>query len=198
MSRIELLRRAVADLYHAEHPDRAEWADWIYEGHVVLVGNEAKSIASRFGGNLELAEAAGLLHDVADTVMKRERPDHEARSFEIARKLLTECGFSEDEITTVVDDAIAKHSCHGDVRPESLEGKVMASADGVVHMKSDFYSIAESRRKQFQTPQEIADWALPKIERDFNNKIAFEELREEVRPEYDRLKTHFSREGSGN
>lgn len=35
MSRIELLRSEVADLYNAKHADRADWADWMLEGHVV-------------------------------------------------------------------------------------------------------------------------------------------------------------------
>ncbi len=192
MNRVEKLRDGVVKLYEAKTPGRADWADWIYEGHVVLVAKASKEIAEKYGGNPELAEAAGLLHDIADTVMKRDEFGHEERSFKIARTLLAECGFNEEEINIVVDDAIAKHSCHGDIRPGTAEGKAMAAGDGVVHMQSDFYAIAEKRRHEFQSSGEISAWALPKIDRDFNNKIAFDDLRESVRGDYERLKKYFS------
>ncbi|MFZ1075112.1 MAG: HD domain-containing protein [Minisyncoccia bacterium] len=192
MERIEKLREEVKRLYEEKRFSRADWADWLYEGHVVLVGNEARKIAHEYGGSPELAEAAGLLHDVADAVMKREDPNHEQESFRIARELLQKTGFSDDEIAIIVDDAIAKHSCHGDVRPASLEGKAMAAADGVVHMTSNFYEFAENGNLGHLSSQKVAKWALPKIDRDFTNKIAYEDLRERVRPEYERLKAHFT------
>lgn len=191
MSRIESLRKEVADLYNAKHVDRAEWADWIYEGHVIPVGNASRTVAERFGGNPELAEAAGLLHDIADAVMKRENPHHEEKSMEVARELLAKAGFSNSEISVVVDDAILHHSCRGDDRPNTLEGKAMAAGDALAHLTTDFYLVAEARRKKFQTPAEIIEWVHPKLDRDFTNKIAYEELRGEVKSGYERLKAHF-------
>jgi len=191
MSRIESLRKEIADLYNAKHSERAEWADWIYEGHVIPVGNASRMVAERFGGNPELAEAAGLLHDIADAVMKREDPQHEARSMEIARQLLTKTGFSDSEISVVVDDAILHHSCRGDDRPTTPEGRAMAAGDALGHLTTDFYLVAEERRKKFQTPEEISAWVHPKLDRDFTNKIAYDELREEVRSGYEKLKAHF-------
>lgn len=191
MERIATLTEAVQNLYKARHPERAYWADWIWEGHVIPVGQAARKVAERFGGDPDLAEAAGLLHDVADAVMKREEPHHEARSMEIARGLLAEAGFSEAEMRIVVDDAILHHSCRGDDRPKTDEGKAMAAGDALAHLTTDFYLVAEVRRKEYQTKEEIREWVLPKIERDFTNKIAFDALREEVRADYERLKAHF-------
>lgn len=191
MTPLEKLRNEVAQLYEEKYTGRADWADWIYDGHVVLVADAARKIAEQYGGQAELAEAAGLLHDIADAVMKREDSRHEEESLRIARELLNKVGFSKEEIKVVVDDAIAKHSCYDNVRPSTAEGKAMAAADGYVHITSDFYGIAEKRRTGFQSPQEIAAWALPKIERDFHNKMSFDELRESVRLSYEGLKTHF-------
>lgn len=191
MERIERLKEEVANLYQSKQSGRADWADWIYAGHVVPVGEASREVALRFGGSPELAEAAGLLHDVADAVIKREDPTHESRSMEIARELLEKTGFTDAEVAIVVDDAIAHHSCRGNDRPNTAEGKAMAAGDALGHLRTDFYFVAEEGRKKYQTTKEIAEWVLPKIERDFKNKIAFDELREEVRPDYERLKAHF-------
>lgn len=190
-SSIQQLRKDVHDLYSAKHPNRADWANWLYEKHVLLVAEESRNIANKYGGNPDLAEAAGLLHDIADAVMKRDDPRHEEESLNIARTLLKNAGYSEDEISIIVDDAIVKHGCHGDIRPETLEGKAMASGDAVVHLMSDFYTIAEGEIIKEDSPQKAASWALPKLDRDFNNKIAYDDLREEVRPTYLKLKEHF-------
>lgn len=191
MSRLENLKEEIAKLYRTPNSNRADWADWIYEGHVVPVGNASREVATRFGGNPELAEAAGLLHDIADAVMKRENPEHEAESMNIARELLADNGYTNEEISIIVDDALLKHSCRGDVRPVTAEGKAVAAGDAVAHLTTDFYLYAEEGRKKYQTKEEIQAWVLPKIERDFTNKIAFEELREEVRPNYEQLKAYF-------
>lgn len=178
-------------MYSEKNPNRADWADWIYEKHVLLVANEARKIAGEYGGNPDLAEAAGLLHDIGDAVMKREDPRHEEESLHIARALLQDVGFDIFEVETIVDDAIAKHGCRGNIRPITPEGKAMASADGIVHLVSDFYKLAEEGKLNIGSPQEVADWALPKLDRDFNNKIAYDSLREQVRPAYLELKAHF-------
>ncbi len=192
MEKFNQLKPRVEELYQAKHPDRAEWADWIYEGHVLPVAESAKKIAQEYGGNPELAAAAGLLHDVADAVMKRENPEHVQKSFEIARDFLRASHFTDEEIAIVVDDAIAKHSCRGDVRPETLEGKAMAAGDAVMHLQTDFYQHAETRRKASQTREEISAWALPKIDRDFQNKIAYPKLQNEVFSDYQKLRAYFA------
>lgn len=189
--RIQNVREEVRALYAAELPGRADWADWIYEGHVLKVAQAARDVAIRFGGDPDLAEAAGLLHDIADAVMKREDPAHEARSVDIARDFLQKAGFTGEEIKIIVEDAMEKHGCHDDVRPATTEGKALSSGDAVVHLTSDFYVVAERRRSAFQSREEISAWVLPKIDRDFHNKIAYSQLREEMRPDYERLKYHF-------
>lgn len=191
MKSIEKLREEVRNLYMQKDPNRSDWADWIYEKHVVLVADESRKIASEYGGNPDNAEAAGLLHDIADAVMKREDERHEEESLHIARVLLQTTGFSEEDIKVIVDDAIVNHGCHGDNRPITSEGKAMASGDGVVHLMSDFYEFAEKGKLGIGSPEEVAKWALPKLDRDFHNKIAYDKLRNEVESTYLRLKTHF-------
>ncbi len=193
MDRIVELKSKVDKLYESRPESRADWADWMHKYHVFLVAREAEKLADRYGANKELAMAAAMLHDIADAVMKRNDPRHEEQSFLIARTFLKESGFSAEEIEVIVDDAIRLHSCYNNESPKSLEGKVMTTADAVVHLKSDFYDHAREEMSKIKTEKEIANWALPKIERDFNNKILFEDIQKELRSSYEKIRTKFSK-----
>ncbi len=191
MSRIEMVRNEVDKLYQAKNKNRADWADWLYENHVYSVANEAEYLAERFGAKTELVVSAAMLHDIADAVMSRFDQDHEKESLQLARDILVKTGFSVREIEVIVDDAIKLHGCHDGNRPVSLEGKIMATADAVVHLGTNFYEHAVEVMKSDKTIEEIKKWALPKIDRDFYRKICFEEVRKETEPKYVKLITFF-------
>lgn len=188
MNRIEYLKNEVRKLYDKKNPSRTNWADWLYKNHIFLVADEAKRLARRFGANEELCQAAGLLHDIADSEMSRDNKNHPDRSNEIAREILKRAGFSNEEIEKVVEDAIRFHGCLGKEKPKTIEGKVMATADAVVHLTSDFYlyffwgSASEGR-----TYEDTKVLAAEKIERDFNKKILFPDLAQELKSYYDTL-----------
>lgn len=194
MTRIQILEQEVTALYAARHPERANWADWLGENHVFLVADNATELAQRYGANEELARAGALLHDVADAKMSRFAPEHEEASLNIARDLLRKAGFNEDEIHITVDDAIRLHSCHDGKMPDSIEGKVLATADAKAHLQTDFYVFfVWTFGKEGKSLSEAKQYVLKKIERDFNNKILFDDVRQECQVAYDELKSLFSR-----
>ena len=193
MTRIENLKKKIQGLYEAKNPNRADWADWLYEHHVFIVSENARKLAQRYDVNEELAMAAAMLHDIADAEMSRFDNKHEKRSLEIANTLLKEVGFLGQEVETIVN-AIRYHGCHNGEFPTSPEGKVMATADAVAHLSTDFYDHALSAMtKEGKSLEEISLSALKKIERDFTSKIFFDEVREEVRADYERVKALFSK-----
>ncbi|SRR5581483_3719397 len=193
-SRIAALEHAITALYDKHDPDRTAWADWLGANHIFLVADMAAQLALRHGANEDLARAGGLLHDVADAVMSRFAPEHGEKSLEIARKLMQEAGFTAEEIRTTVDDAIRLHSCHDGQLPESLEGKVLASADAKAHLCSDFYLFAAwSFGKEGKSLEEVKQYVLKKIDRDYHNKILFDDVRQECEVSYNELKALFSR-----
>ncbi len=191
MNRIDQLKSKVEALYKSKNPNRGDWADWLFENHIVVVAENARQLASRFGGNSDLAEAASLLHDIADAIMARENPLHEEQSKLIAREYLRESHFSAEEIQIIVDDAIQFHGCRNGEFPKTLDGKIMATADALAHIKSNFYDYALEVLKKTDTLDEIRNWALPKIERDYRNKIFFDEVRLEIKSDYERVKGLF-------
>src|SRR3989338_5142090 len=139
MSPVENLEREVRALYESRDPGIADFADLLYENHVFIVAKEALSIAKRFGGDPDLVYAGGMLHDIADAVTKREDPAHGERSAEMARELMTKSGFTPEQIAVVVDDALRFHSCRGNERPQTPEGKALAAGDAVAHLTTDIY-----------------------------------------------------------
>lgn len=196
MSRIESLENEVRLLYQSADPDQAaDWVDWLFDGHVAVVADYASELAKRFGVSEDTARAAALLHDIADAVMKRENERHEQASLDIARDLLQKHGYTPDEIHTIVDDAVALHSCHDGKIPTSQEGRILATADSMAHLKGDFYLFAARRFGvgQGKDLDDVKAWVLKKIDRDYNNKILFDDVRTELAQDYEMLKNLFSR-----
>lgn len=192
MIRIESLEAKVREIYENQDPNRADWADWLYDQHIFVVANNADKLAERFGANKEYSRAAAMLHDIADAKMSRFDETHEEASLTISRQLLEECEYTPEEIALIVDDAIKYHSCHNGRVPNSLEGKVLATADSLAHLTTNFYELATDALKEEKTPDQVRAWVLKKLGRDFQNKILFDEVKKEVQPDYERLKKQYS------
>lgn len=193
MTKLEQVQAKVRELYAAKDPNRDEWSDWLYDNHVLIVATYARELAKKYGASEELSETAALLHDVADVKMARVDPNHEEASLEIARQVMTEAGFSKEEVALVVDDAIRYHSCYDNERPKSQEGLMLATADSLAHLKTGFYVYAAWAYGKRRSLDELKNWVLKKIERDLYNKISFEDERQDATPDYEVIKQLFSR-----
>jgi hypothetical protein len=192
MQNLETLRGAVERLYTAHNPKADVWTDWAYPNHVLVVAGLTERLARAHSARTEQAIAGALLHDIADAVMARKSPDHEEQSLRLAEKLLQESGFDAEDTAFVVTEIIKPHSCK-ELMPTTLEGKVMASADGAAHFLTDFYPLFCWRH---YGPQDnyraFKAWMLEKMEKDYHKKLFFEDIRQEVKPRYEALKLIFS------
>lgn len=193
MTKLDQVREKVQTLYSEKNPHRADWADWLFKNHVFVVADNAKRLAEKYGADAELSAAAALLHDIADARMTRSDPEHEATSLKMARQILEEVGYSDDQIRLVVDDAIRYHSCHDGHKPESLEGLVLATADSLAHLKTDFYVYAAWAFGKDGTLEQLKAWALKKIDRDLHDKISFDDERHDAQSDYEAVKLLYSR-----
>ena len=64
-----------------------------------------------------------------------------------AKQFLVECNFNDKEVEQILTDILPLHSCHTpENTPKTIEGKVMATADAVVHITSDFYKFGMENR----------------------------------------------------
>ena len=92
-----------------------------------------------------------------------------------------------------VDDAIRYHSCHDGRTPNSLEGKILATADSMAHLQSDFYIFATWAMGKKKDLPDVKRWVLKKLDRDFNNKILFDDIKDLCRKDYMQLTDFFNR-----
>lgn len=191
MQPLDTLRQNVEKLYKANNSNADVWNDWGYPNHVLFVADLTEKIAKAQGAKVDLAVAGALLHDIADAVMERKNPSHEDESLKIAERLLKESGFSAEDTAFVVDEIIKPHSCK-ELMPTTLEGKVMATADGAAHFLTDFYPVFCWRNYGPQKDyQAFKNWMLAKMEKDVNKKLFFDDIKQEVMPRYEALKLIF-------
>lgn len=184
MNAIEKVRATVAELYSKLPPNHDAWSDWLYDNHVLVVAKYAREVAERHGVDPDLCEAAALLHDLGDAVTSRHDPAHERVSLSRAEEVLVAAGYDNATVRRLVDDALRYHSCHGDERPQSDEGKVLATADAMAHFLTDFYEFMEKCVFDDRGTRFFNRWSSEKVERDYRVKIFYEEERAMVTPAY--------------
>lgn len=183
------LYRQVESLYKNSYRDISPW---IWENHVQKVVEFALELADEYGGNIDYILAGALLHDLGDVWYERDDPQFDTRSVLETQKILNGLKFTSDETTLILNQIIAPHSCYPGNYPQTIEGKILATADALAHIKTNYFQ--EMKRKGL--PKNIAgsftDWALSKLERDFNNKIFFDDVKNEASSYYQQLKTELS------
>lgn len=192
MNRLDNITEEVKKLY--KQSSNEAMSKWFYEGHVKVVATYAKEIAKKVDTNSELAILAALFHDIARTWNITEDPALMDESMAYAGKIMSEHGYSEEEISQV-KEAILPHSCKKEL-PTTEIGKVLATADALAHLMTDFYFILPfyGWLTAADTFEGYRQWLLEKIERDFNTKIFYEEYKEKTKLRYEALKTLFSKQ----
>ena len=93
------------------------------DDHVRRIEEIALFIARKEGGDAEILRIAARFHDIC-----RDEENHALKSAEKAREILTEMGYDGDFINKVCH-CIESHSFSGNVRPESIEAKILSDAD---------------------------------------------------------------------
>ncbi len=189
MSRHQRVAELVEQAYATSDQD---FAQWMWQFHLQIVAKKAAELADTYGADPDIAVAGAWLHDFGDAFTNRHSPDHEQISNKQGRLLLEKAGYLESEIDQVMDDVIAPHSCQNDFLPTTVAGKVMATADALAHLNTDFYlQFAWKHLPEGKNYQQYIEWVREKIERDFNTKIFFEAVKNKTRQRYLTLKELF-------
>ena len=98
--------------------------------HAERVLQTVEDIGQREGADLDVLRVAALLHDIGVPINK-------ARHYEIgallARGILSQLGFTEDEIEPIAH-AIEAHSRYGGPDPQTLEARILQDADVVEYV----------------------------------------------------------------
>lgn len=163
----------------SENPSMREW---FYDGHVLVVADVAAKIAAREGARVDIPVMASLMHDVARTIGVEDEPALTQESERLAREIMARQGVGEEDVDHVCR-IMAGHSCRGGVVPETLEGKAMVTADAWAHIMTDFFFVLPFNGWLYGDPsvEKWKKWAAEKVQRDYHNKVQFNEEREEMR-----------------
>ena len=166
--------------------------EWFYSGHVEVVVDYVEEISLKVGADVEIASLAAIFHDVARVNGVNDDPQLMEDSLDIMRGFLMKYNYPDDS-TSHVEEIIRAHSCRGGAVPDSLEGKVMVTADALAHLMTDFYFILPFRGwwNAGKTFDDYKNWISEKVERDFSTKICFDEYKELARDKYEALKVIF-------
>lgn len=190
MEKHEVVLNGVGELYATATTSMGKW---MWRNHTQWVANKAKELAEKYGANAEKAYCAALLHDLGDSRYERRHADFDTWSWDTSKAILKKAGFRKVERDEILE-AISTHSCHPKHLPATVEGKVLATADGMWHLQTSFFPVIcyMNRPDNTHTYEEWQKWFSGKIERDFNTKIFFDDEKEEVRKDYDALMRVFS------
>ena len=139
-------------------------------------------MAEKYGADMEVVWLGAMLHDIARL---EDAEPHDEIGSKKAYKLLVERGF-DTEVAEKVREVVLRHRCRK-YPPETLEQKIIASADAMAHFIPPFYLwIGKYSNKSFS---DVLEKNRKKIERDYNEKIFFEDEKESVRGQYEVLKS---------
>lgn len=162
--------QAIRDYVKSEIQNSPDCYEWFWDEHVSVVEKLAKElIKTQPSANVEIVLLSVYFHDLWGA--------------DFSKRYLTEHGFSEEIINGVY------HSCMAhrvkEVMPETVEAKILATADALSHFENGFYMrIFYSWGKRMTDYQEMRNKLMKKIERDFNQKIFFTEAKKAVEPMY--------------
>lgn len=163
---------------------------WFLTDHLFEVERLALSLCSRYPeADLQLVDLAVWFHDIER--LRGNDNDHDILGADEAQRVLQELGFTDEEVSIVVE-ACKCNSCKKYL-PQSLEAQILATADALSHFFHDFYKKALPYHIRHSSSKEMAlEIILQKIDRDFNEKIFFDEAKELARPIYESLIEEFT------
>jgi hypothetical protein len=135
-------------------------------------------MAEKYKADLETVWAGAILHDIAQL---SEKEPHDILGADIAYVMINERGFDR-EFAHKIKKIVLKHRCKEYI-PETLEEKIVASADAIAHLTTPTYIwLMKIRDDDFKSNLKyISD----KLDRDFDKKIFFEEEKEKVKKYYE-------------
>ncbi len=182
----------VSGLYQAATTSMGKW---MWQNHTQWVADKAKKLADKYGADIEKVYCAALLHDLGDSRYEREHDNFEAWSKEKGQEILLKAEFNRNEAKEILE-AVRTHACRSGNLPTTLEGKVLATADGMWHLQTSFFPVIcyMNRPENTKTYEEWQEWFNGKIERDYGPKIFFEDERAEVKEDYEALSRVFRNE----
>jgi HD superfamily phosphodiesterase len=127
MDRLEQVRRVVTEIVDQQQNVLYRRAAYV---HLYGVSVNCALLALERGLDVQLAQVAGMLHDLS-TYQRSDSTDHDRLSAQEARRLLGELGLFSQQETDAICQAIQHHRAKGEVHAPMDE--LLKDADALHH-----------------------------------------------------------------
>lgn len=165
---LENIEKLVEEKYGRESGADGAIARKFYREHVLPVTELADKLALKYGADRQIVRLGALLHDIA---LAEGKEPHDEVGAQMAYEMLV-VNWTDRETAEKVRDIVAAHRCKVRV-PESLEAKVVATADAIAHFYPEFYRSSAKLSRE--------DWAqmmsakIDVLESEYERKVFFED-----------------------
>ena len=166
-----------------------------YKYHLLPVVEYAAKLAEICDVDKEVVELSAWLHDIGR--IKFGARNHELTGAAEAERILKQFGYS-DEIIEQVKHCILAHRGSGSIQPQTMEAKVVATADALAHFDMFLPLLtAMGKRGKGKDDKRIYRWVYEKMERDWNKKILIPAAMEIAEEKYRAIELLLGSEASG-
>lgn len=157
---------------------RKETEDF-YQEHIEKVRGFSVYLARVYNADKRIVEPAALLHDIS-YIKTGNHEEHEIKSAKMAKKIL-EGELEEARVEAIVKCILNHRGSKASIR-ESMEERIVASADAMAHISSiDYFLYSAGQRGEDY--RQYKEWLRKKLERGWN-KITLSKAKQKVRARY--------------
>ena len=167
---IARIEKEIRDMHlNAEgEPQRKKLLEHFWNHHIIPVMAYSREMAGRYGGDIDIIHLGALMHDMA--LIADSEPHDEIGATKTYEFLIVR--WAPPETAKKVSDIVLKHRCKLYV-PETLEEKIVATADALAHFFPNFhesgaYAIAREDHAQIKVLN------IEQLEKEYESKVFFE------------------------
>jgi len=153
--------------------------------HISPVVKYAKLLAKKLDADEEICEIAALLHDYASVVNKDWYPEHHVHSARLAEEILLKHNYPKEKIEAV-KHCIMSHRASKNIPQETMEAKIVASADSMAHFDNVHSLLYLAFTVHKMDIEQGTKWVLDKLARSWNKLIP--DAKEIIKEKYDAIK----------
>lgn len=154
--------------------------NWFVKMHLEYVEKFSLILAEKKNANKDVLRLSVWLHDINHDKVKE---NHHMENAAFAVELLAKQGF-DAKIVKAVEHCILTHSCKNDHIPQTLEAKILASADAMSHIDNFSVLLFVAFVIEKYDTKRAHEWLSRKIDRDWN-KILIHEGKEIIKNKYE-------------
>ena len=178
---IKNLEKKIKDLYYNPpkiksnaDPKRKEFLKNFWDYHVAKVMEESMKMAEKYGGDKEVVYIGAMMHDVGFIYSKTR---HSVVGAVKAYSILLKNKFGK-KIAREVSNIALTHQCKHEF-PNTIEEKIVATADAIAHFSPAYYlGLSVIAKEDYK---DLAKKNFLKLIKDYDNKIFFETERKKFK-----------------